>query len=140
MCRKCRVFLAEDSFGFAPVKPPELKHTYYCGGCHDQTVAPFREKYEATLERARGVVVLFKGSKSTHRLVRKAPGAVEVKDSRDRDETILRLAYLAALADYDALIEVEVSSAKVRNEGWQTSAWKGRGIPAVVVSHARESL
>ena len=134
LCRKCRIFLEEDAFELAEgPRHAELKHSYYCGSCYDEKVEPFKTEYEATLEQAKAVNVIFAGSKSHIRVIRKAIRAIEIKGSRDRDETILKLAFQAARAGYNSLIDVEISSQKLRNQGWQTSTWTGRGIPAEIL-------
>lgn len=134
VCRKCRIFLSDEEFPFVPERPAELRHTYYCGSCYDRIVEPFRAEYEASLERAKEVNVLYKESKSTVRVSSKAKEPVRVTGARDRDDAIMRLAFQAARAGYDTLIEVEVSSQKIRNAGWQTSSWSGQGIPAEIRS------
>src|SRR6185437_16020019 len=135
LCRKCRIFLSEEEFALAGERPPELLHSYYCGACHDEHVIPFQERYQETLEQAKQVNIIYKGSKSTIRVLRKATQAIQVANIRDRDEAILRLAYQAALLGFNAVIEVEVTSQKLRNEGWQKSAWSGHGVPAEIRSH-----
>jgi hypothetical protein len=41
----------------------------------------------------------------------------------------MRLAFLAAENNFNALVDVVVTSEKVRNEGYQTTKWKGTGVP-----------
>jgi hypothetical protein len=57
---------------------------------------------------------------------------VTVKDVPDRDEAILRLAFLAAEEGFNAILDVNVKSEKVRNEGWQKMRWSGSGLPVGV--------
>jgi hypothetical protein len=134
LCRKCRIFLGDSAFPFIEAAP-ELKHAYYCGGCYDETVEPVKADYEATLEQAKGVYVIYKGSKSTFKSLRKADGGTTVSGSKDRDDTILWLAFHAAKAGFNAITEVEVESKKVRNAGWQSSVWTGSGVPADIRSY-----
>jgi hypothetical protein len=138
VCRKCRLFLDAEAFPFAGDLPAALKHTFYCGLCHDEHVAPFQTQYEENLEKAKGVTVLFKNSKSTVRYQGRSVDGVVVKESPDRNQAILQLAFLAAKAGFNAIVEVEVSSQKVRNYGWQKSAWSGQGTPANVSSYQLE--
>jgi uncharacterized protein YbjQ (UPF0145 family) len=138
ICKKCRLFLAEDSFAFESSLPEELKHTYYCPLCYDQHVEPFKAQYEATMQEAKQINIIYKGSKSSIRVLRKAEKPLNIENSPDRDEAILRLAFHAAKNGYNAVIDVEVSSQKVRNEGYQKMAWLGRGTPAVIKSHELE--
>lgn len=135
VCRKCRQFLGEDEFPWAPERPPALRHTYYCDGCFAEHVEPFRDDYEATCELARNINIFFKHSKSLFKVRRRATHGVEIQGGVDRDETILRMAFQAARLGFNALTEVEVESAKIRHAGWQKSTWTGRGWPAEVHSH-----
>lgn len=138
ICKKCRLFLAEDTFSFETSLPAELKHTYYCASCYDQHVEPYKNEYESSLQDAKQINVIYKGSKSSIRVLRKADKPVYIENSPDRDETILRLAFHAARGGYNAVIDVEVASQKVRNEGYQKMAWSGHGTPAEIKSHEME--
>jgi hypothetical protein len=129
------MFLAEETFPLESSLPSELKHTFYCASCYDQHVEPFRSEYEATLEQAKQINVIFKGSKSSHRVLRKADKAMSIENMPDRDETILKLAFHAARGGYNSIIDVEVTSQKVRNEGYQKMSWSGKGTPAEIKSH-----
>jgi hypothetical protein len=50
----------------------------------------------------------------------------------DRDEALLRLAFFAAQGNYNSLVDVELTSEKVRNGGYQTLKWRGVGVPVHV--------
>ncbi len=91
-----------------------------------------REQYEQKVAEARGVYVFFVTQKRAIPLIAKAKNVVRVEGCSDRNETILRLGFLAAEQSFNALVQVEVTSEKVRNAGYQTSAWKGVGLPAKV--------
>jgi hypothetical protein len=44
----------------------------------------------------------------------------------------MRLAFLAAKAQFNALVDVDIVPKKVRNFGYQTSLWQGSGVPTVI--------
>jgi hypothetical protein len=117
-----------------PVLPAPLSHSRYCGSCFSAEVSPVLEHYEETLGRAKNVLVFFKTRKRGLRVVKREKIPERVDECADRDETILRLAYIAAEKGYGALIEVDVNSKKVRNEGYQSSIWSGSGVAAEVIS------
>jgi uncharacterized protein YbjQ (UPF0145 family) len=98
-------------------------------------VEPELGVYEETLERAKQVLIFFKTQKKGLRIVRKERIPEQVDACQDRDETILRLAYIAASKGYNSVIEVEVTSKKVRNEAYQTSVWYGTGLSADTVTY-----
>jgi hypothetical protein len=114
LCVKCDQFLKEGSFSFYTVVPDELKHTHYCTVCYTTHVEPAFESYNALMEKAKGLYFFF------------------VENCPDRDETILRLAFIAAEQGYSAVIEAEVTSKKVRYEGWQKMMWSGVATPVFV--------
>ncbi len=131
-CKKCVEFLAPDAFQFRVEVPEELKHSRYCGQCFDLHVAPELSLYEETLEQAKRVFVFFKTQRKSIPLIKKEKNPEWIEESPDRDETILKLAYISASRGFNAIMDVETTSKKVRNEAYQTSVWSGSGIPAQV--------
>ena len=134
ICKKCLNILDLATFTFLKVLPPELKHTNYCGGCYDTLVAPALDSYNEIMERAEGAFVFFKTQRKEIPLIKKSKEVYRVLDCPDRDETILRLAFFATQAGFNAVIEVEASAEKVRNGAYQTSKWSGSGVGATVDS------
>ena len=92
----------------------------------------------ATFERpispaeAREVYIFFTTQKRPLPILSKEKEQIRVLECDDRDETILRLAFLAAELGCNAVIETDVRHEKVRNAGWQKTAWRGSGFPARV--------
>jgi hypothetical protein len=133
LCRDCALFLDESAFAFRSSVAPELKHTYYCQGCHAEHVEPALAEYGEVMERARNVYCFTVNSKKRFiPLLKRAQVEVRVEGCGDRDETFLRLAFQAAELGFNAVIEADVQSEKVRNGGYQTSLWRGRAVPANV--------
>ena len=132
VCKKCAQRTDQSTFSFLPVVPDDLKHTTYCTACFDQVVAPEMESYQEIMERARGVFVFFKTQRKEVPLIRRAKEAFRIEECLDRDETILRLAFLAAREGYNAVIEVEVLAEKIRMGSYQTSKWSGTGVAAQI--------
>ena len=132
ICRNCVLHLKEDTFSFMPDVPEVLKKSRYCALCYDGQVAPELEKYEETLAQAKNVTFLTKSFKGHIPVLKKSKVSVKVPACEDRDELILRLAFLAAREGYNALIESEVSGKKIRNNGYQKSEWSGVGVPATI--------
>ena len=129
LCRSCAIFLDEATFAFRSEVSPELKHSFYCAGCHAEQVEPEMEADRELLELARGVYFFFGKSKHPLPILSKAKVDVKVERCLDRDETILRLGIQAAKAGFNGIVDAEVSSEKVRDHGWQKSNWRGHGRP-----------
>lgn len=129
VCKKCAHFLAEDSFSFLTLIPQELSHQVYCSGCYQDKILPQQESYNETLQRAKDVAVFFKAqSKETRLMSRKNP-PVTVNDCADKEEAVLKLAFLAASQNLNAVIDVDVCSKKIRMGTYQTQVWSGSGVP-----------
>lgn len=131
-CRKCAEILPEGTFSFLAEVPAALKHSRYCRLCFDREVQPAREAHDEILARAREAFFFFKTQVRPLPIVRRATKALRIEACADRDETILRLGFLACEAGYNGIVDAEITSEKVRNEGWQTSRWKGVGVPAEI--------
>lgn len=131
LCKACVHFLDEDSFAFMKKVPDELKHTTYCPDCNDKIVTPAMDEYQSILKRGKDVYIFYKKAKNVP-LIKKCNIKVTVADCPDRDETILRLGFMAAQQSYNALIDVEVLATKVRINGYQKSSWSGSAFPANV--------
>lgn len=134
VCKKCAQFLEDGQFSLMVTIPAEFKHTTYCGPCFDQKVAPALADYEAMVEKARGIVVYFKADSKETRNLPRTEKPYKVANCADKDEALMRLAYQAAQAGFNSLLDVDVSSKKVLNGTYQTSAWSGVGIPAQITS------
>ena len=134
ICKKCIHPLQETAFSFFKKIPIELTHQTYCRFCYDEKVAPALESYEEIMERAKKVYIFFVTQKKAIPLLKKSKETLRVDHCIDRDETILRLAFFAAEQSYNAVIQTDVNSKKVREGKYQTATWTGTGIAANIDS------
>lgn len=132
LCEDCVLSTPTGSFSLLRVVPPELTHSIYCRFCFDDKVQPALTHYEETSERAQNVYVFFTTQRKEVPLLKKAKETLSIKECADRDETILRLAFIAAEQGYNALIDTEVVYQKVRNHAHQKTLWRGTGIAAQI--------
>ncbi len=135
ICKRCSEKLGEDRLRHLGAPTPELSHRVYCGPCFDEKVAPVLADYESTLERAKGIVVFDRTKGEETRLMSRAERPLTASDCLDERETLMRLAFSAAKGGFNALLDVKVDSRQVRNEGFQTSRWFGRAVPAQIDPH-----
>lgn len=133
ICKSCAHFLEDGSFSFLPKVPSELTHTTYCEPCFYEQVAPEQTKYEAAMEQAKEILIFFKQQSKETRLIERSEDPIEVLDCADRDETIMRLAFLASRKGFNAVIDIELKPKKVRDNAYQTCVWHAVGIPAQVI-------
>lgn len=132
LCKNCAQFLDESTFSFMKKLPDELSHSYYCYPCYDAHVEPTFELYRQHMQQAQESYIFFTTQKKPVPIIKKSKEKVSVESCEDRDETILRLAFLSAEQGYNAVVQVEVTSEKIRNEGYEKSKWRGVGFPAQV--------
>lgn len=130
------LFVDEETFAFLRQLPTGVQLGIYCPVCFDKNVRAELDNYNDKLERAKNVNVFFLTQSKESRFVRRTEKPVTVKDCPDRDEVVLRLAFLAVEAGKNALVDVELSSAKVRNGRWQSSTWSGQAVPADITETA----
>lgn len=132
VCKSCAQFVDEGQFSFLAEIPEDLSHFTYCALCFDRTVAPALAQYNETMELAKEVLVYTKSQTKETRLISRKEPPVKVVDCKDHDETILRLAFLAAKAGFNGIVDVHLSSVKVKNGSYQTMRWSGTGVPAQI--------
>lgn len=134
VCKSCAQIIEEDAFSFLAHVPENLKHQVYCGPCFDQNVASELLSYEQTMRQAKDTLVYEKTQGKETRLIKRLEEPVYVKDCPDKEEAVLRLAFFAAKAGYNAIIDVNVSYEKVGERAYQKLIYHASGIPAHVTA------
>lgn len=129
VCKKCAHFLDEGTFSFAAKAPEALQHGVYCNTCFEQHVRSALENYNMDMERAKDIAVFSKSQTKETQHIRRSADKLVVENCVDRDETLLRLAFMAVQLKYNAVLDIELTAKKVKKDGYQTSIWRGTGIP-----------
>lgn len=132
VCKNCAQIVEEETFSFLSPVPKDLKSGVYCPSCFDSKIAEALNDYQETMEKAREILVYFKKQSKETRLISRKEAVLKVENVIDEDEAVLRLAFKSAQKGFNAIIDVETSSEKIRNAGYQTLKWKASGIPANV--------
>jgi hypothetical protein len=134
VCKYCAQLQPEDSFSFLPDAGPELKHSVYCIPCFDQHVAEKWEDYQQTIEEAKNLQIYLSNQGKETRLIKRKVRPIKVTNCDDHNETILRLAFQAVKSGHNALVDVNVTSVKVRVNGYQSSVWSGTASPVNIAA------
>lgn len=132
VCRSCVLRLPEETFAMLPEKPAGLCHDKYCPRCHDEHIETALTTYNEIMERAKNVGYWAKGYRGHVPVLKKARFDISVENGLDRDDVLLRLGFKAAQAGFNGLIQGEVTSAKVRNFGYQKMTWSASALPCMV--------
>jgi hypothetical protein len=131
VCKRCAYMMNSGEFQFLAKIPAALSHPAYCSTCYHAEVEGPLAQYNEVLERAKNIDVFFKNQGKETRLVKRTEKPVVVQECFDKDEIIMRLAFFAAQAGFNSLVDVDLISEKVRPGGsYVTSKWRGTGIPA----------
>ena len=129
LCKGCTQFMDENSFSFLKKVPTELAHSIYCPKCFDDKVADTLQNYKETMEKAKEVIIFFKNEGKKTRLLPRKEEPYQVIDCLDKEETILRLAFFAAQANFNSIIDVDLTYSKVIHGSHKYLKWKGTAVP-----------
>ncbi|MEK6556119.1 MAG: hypothetical protein AABZ31_12815 [Bdellovibrionota bacterium] len=90
------------------------------------------DAYTEQAEKARDVFIYYKAQSKENRFIHRKEKPIKVKDGQDRDETLMRLAFIAARMNFNCIVDVELTSTKQINGGYQKAIWQAVGIPVNV--------
>lgn len=132
VCKSCVNFLEEATFSFLKKIPKELTFTNYCNQCFDEKVSGPLSEHEATMEKAREVMIFMKNqTKKTGHIKRKELPLL-VEDCEDEQETIMRLAYWAAKDGFNCLLDINITTKKIIVGSHKKTIFNGTAIPVTI--------
>jgi hypothetical protein len=129
ICKKCKQTYDVDTFFYLPKIPQDLTHNFYCWTCFDEKINPEIESYNEKLIQAKNLVTFSILQKKETRLMSRNEKPIYVENCKDREEALLRLAFLAVISNFNSLIDVDIISKKIVNAGYQKLNWSGSAIP-----------
>jgi hypothetical protein len=132
VCKNCALFLDANRLDFWDQRPSYLKESVFCPPCFDTKIQPAVDQYDRQLKEAHQLSIFFDNQGKETRFLSRKEKPIEVHNLSDREEVLLKLAFQAVLAGFNGLIDVQVSSEKKRNAGYQTQIYKGSGIPTML--------
>lgn len=132
ICKKCTRFLEEGTFSYLRRIPQDLMHTTYCEPCFENSVSSELSKYQELIEAAKEIRIFYNDQRRETRLVPRLEDPYTVQDCSDEQEVLMRMAFWAAQAGFNSVIDVEVVGKKNKIPGSQRMIWSGSGLPAQV--------
>jgi hypothetical protein len=130
ICKNCAQFVDDEQFSYDP-KMQTLDLTgAYCLSCHEKKIVPVQAAYDELMQRARDVSVFFTDQGKETRLIKRSEDKFTINECADRDETVLRLAFLAAKAGYNGIVDVDLTYSKSREGSFKIASWSGTGTAA----------
>lgn len=129
VCKSCAHFLGDESFSYLRVIPEELTHTTYCSNCFDEKVSAPLNDYNETMERARDIIIFTKDQTKQTSWLKRKEDPYHVEDCADEQEAIMKMAFYAAQAKFNAIIDIKLNSKKIIVGSHKKSVWSGTSIP-----------
>ena len=86
------------------------------------------------MAKAKNISVYVRGQGEETRFFKRKEKPITITDCSDKNETLLRMAFLAATENFNTLFDVSITLKKIRDEGYQTKTWSGTGIPTTITN------
>lgn len=129
-CKDCVHFIDEDHFEMIALLSEDLKNKTFCNNCYNQGINDQIIGYFELFERAKKVDVFTKVQTKETRRIKRVATPVGVVGCADKEEALLRLAFLTAEQGFDTIVDVELKSKKVgEGKSYKKLVWDGAGIP-----------
>lgn len=135
ICKSCTQFVEEEAFSFLSEVPKDLRHQAYCFQCFDNQVKPQLDTYNSMIEQAKQIIIFTKKESKITRLMKRMEAPFEVKECAGEYEATMRLAFKAVQANYNVLIDFELTHKKVREGSYQKLIWNGSAIGVSIEPH-----
>lgn len=85
------------------------------------------------MDQAKNTIVFMKAQFKETFFIKRVQDPISVVECADYDETILRLAFMAAELNLNGIVDVEITTKKVRTGNYQTSVFSGTAVPANIL-------
>jgi len=132
LCKSCVQFMPDEAFQFVTNRAKEISHNYYCNPCFDLNVVPALAEYEEIAERARQIAVFDVTQGKETRFIKRLERPMVLETGVDAQDITIRLAYMAAEKNYNAIVDLDIKAIKVRDGSYQTTAYSGKAIPVIL--------
>lgn len=120
----------QNIFEYSDLLPKQILDKAMCPNCYDSEAHDIVEKYKEALETAKDVDIYDENqAKATYKMPRHEK-PISVADCDNREEVLMRLAFLATLKGFNTLLDVGLQSKKITVSGrYKKLIWSGKGIP-----------
>lgn len=132
-CKNCVNVVGDDRLTYLDDAIPSVLKGggVFCNGCFQSQVAPTLDDYDQTMELAKQVFVFYEKQSKETRLIRRSEKTFQVA-GEDSKDIILKLAFLAAKAGFNAVVDIAVKGEKRRDGSYKLMTWTGSGTAAHV--------
>ncbi len=131
-CKSCTNFLGEDYFSYLKKVPEELKHTNYCMACFNDKIAAVKDEYDATMEKAKDIIIYSKDQAKLTRLLKPKLPPYEVDNCEDEQEALMRMSFFAVQDNFNCLMTVQLKHSKIIDGSHKKTIWSAVGTPITI--------
>jgi hypothetical protein len=132
-CKKCIQVVGDERLTYLDEKVPAIVKggAVFCNTCFEEKVAPILKEYDDIMDRAKEVFVFYEKEGKETRLIRRSEKKFKVAGD-DENDIVLKLAFLAAQAGFNAVVDIAVKGEKRRDGSYKLMTWSGSGTAAQV--------
>lgn len=125
ICKNCVEFVSDETFEYADYTDANSPVGFYCSSCYTTDIVPKVDEYEEIVGRAREVTVFNTTQTKEARLIKRTDMNLKIDECEDKDVLLMKLAYLAAKAGHDTLVDVDLVYTKKRDGSFKLANWAG---------------
>ncbi len=132
-CKKCVNVVGDERLTYLDDDVPKLLEGggVFCNSCFGTQIAPTLNEYDEIMERAKQVFVFSENESKETRLIRRSERKFQVTGEDEKD-IVLKLAFLAAKAGFNCVVDITVKGEKRRDGSYKLMTWTGSGTAAQV--------
>lgn len=130
VCKSCIEFVGDDVFEFDEYTEENSPVGHYCSTCYTTEIVPRLEVYNEIVERAKEVSVFSTEKGKESRLIKRTDVHLKIDECADKEDLIMKLAYMAAKAGYNSIVDMDLVYTKVRDGSFKLANWSGTATAA----------
>lgn len=129
-CKHCSYFIDEDAFEMLSLLPDSLQNKTFCSNCYHQKMGAELDHYKDLMEKAKKVDVYSKEQSSETRRIRRIEKPIQVRDCEDKNEALMRLAFIAVEKGFTTIVDFHLKSEKVGSgKAYKKLIWNASAVP-----------
>jgi hypothetical protein len=132
LCKKCAIHVHQEDYPLFTELPSLFAKDLFCPACFDSEARETLEHYKVREELARELPYFSQAQSKETRLMPRPHPVIKVTDLADRSDVIMKLAFRTLELGFNAMIDLETQSVKVRHGGYQTLRWSGSAAPTTL--------
>lgn len=130
VCKSCIEFVGDALFEYDEYTDETSPVGHYCSSCYTTTIVPRLDVYNEIVERAKEVSVFSTEKSQESRLIKRTDVKLKIDECEDKEDLIMKLAYMAAKAGYNSIVDMDLVYTKTRDGSFKLANWSGTATAA----------